>query len=312
MIGEERWHGSPSLFNSHCYCFEWRRTPLICSPSPHPRADLQPCDRQEKEAGENNFNLAGERRSPIKTSFCGGVIEGKCTFCIVLQHSTSEKPVDQFSPFFPPDRFEDAVNPPHNPISSISHNLLQLLGFSPSPYLLLSTWLANGTRLACLGLGRGGYDAWVDRTKHLAGQTSVSRASEYISSFSHVDAVGSFPANENTCLWYRISRDKHELKQLDKLFGPNQRRRRCPCRMHARGRRFADTDAPVGMEGEEENMARSRAGSCVEFHNVKVSVLHAFHKGKFLLLWSLINVCLCENAPVARWKCHLTLVTVLS
>lgn len=72
MIGEERWHGSLSLFNSHCYCFEWRRTPLICSPSPHPHADLQPCDRQEKEAEENNFYLAGERRSPIKTSFCGG------------------------------------------------------------------------------------------------------------------------------------------------------------------------------------------------------------------------------------------------
>lgn len=109
-----------------------------------------------------------------------------------------------------------------------------------------------------------------------------------------------FPANENTCLRYRISRDKNELKQLDKLFGLKLTPKKLSCRMHARGRRFADTEVPVGMEGEQENMARSRAGSCVEFHNVKVSVFTAFHKGKFLLLWSLINVCLCENARVAQ------------
>lgn len=230
------------------------------------------------------------------------MIESKCTFCIVLQHSTSENPVDQFSPFFPPDRFEDAVNPPYNPISSFSHNLLLLLGFSPSPYLLLSTWLANGTRLACLGLGRGGYDAWVDRTKHLAGQTSLSRASEYISSLSHVDAVG-FPQNQQRQKW---------TKTAGQAFWTEPTPKTLSCRMHARGRRFADTDVPVGMEGEEENMARSRAGSCVEFHNVKVSVFSTFHKGKFLLLWSLINVCLCENAPVARWKCHLALMTMLN
>lgn len=42
--------------------------------------------------------------------------------------------------------------------------------------------------------------------------------------------------------------------------------------MRTGGRRFADTDVLVGMEGEKENMARSRAGSCVEFHNVKVRV----------------------------------------
>lgn len=41
-------------------------------------------------------------------------------------------------------------------------------------------------------------------------------------------------------------------------------------------------DVLVGMEGENENVARSRAGSCVEFHNVKVRVSSAFNNGGFL------------------------------
>lgn len=239
------------------------------------------------------------------------MIEGKCTFYIVLQHSTSDKPVDQFSLFFPPDRFEDAGNPPYNPISSISHNLLLLLGFSPSPYLLLSTWLANGTRLACLGLGRGGYDAWVDRTKHLAGQTCVSRASECTSSLSHVDAAG-FPGEWKHVFEVQNQHRQKWTKTAGQAFWTEPAPKTLSCRMHAQGRRFADADVPVGMEGEEENMARSRAGSCVEFHNVKVSVFSAVDKGEFLLFWPLINVCLCENAPAARRKSHLTLMTMLN
>lgn len=51
------------------------------------------------------------------------------------------------------------------------------------------------------------------------------------------------------------------------------------CRMRTGGRRFAEMEVLVGMEGERENMARSRAGSCVEFHSVKVRVFPAFNKG---------------------------------
>lgn len=45
------------------------------------------------------------------------------------------------------------------------------------------------------------------------------------------------------------------------------------CRMPAGGQKFSDTEMLVGMEDEHENTARSRAGSCVEFYNVKVSSL---------------------------------------
>lgn len=41
-------------------------------------------------------------------------------------------------------------------------------------------------------------------------------------------------------------------------------------------------DVLVGMEGENENVARSRAGSCVEFHNIKVRVSSTFSNRGFL------------------------------
>lgn len=47
--------------------------------------------------------------------------------------ASDEHDQDQFSLFFPPDSFGDAVNPPNNPISYVSQILLLLLGFSPSP-----------------------------------------------------------------------------------------------------------------------------------------------------------------------------------
>lgn len=43
--------------------------------------------------------------------------------------------------------------------------------------------------------------------------------------------------------------------------------------MPAGGRRFSDMEMLVGMEDKQVGTARSRAGSCVEFYNVKVSVL---------------------------------------
>lgn len=63
--------------------------------------------------------------------------------------------------------------------------------------------------------------------------------------------------------------------------------------MRTGGRRFADTDVLVGMEGEKENVARSRAGSCVEFHNVKVRVFSAFSEGG--ILHSCLEKVLCAS-----------------
>lgn len=72
--------------------------------------------------------------------------------------------------------------------------------------------------------------------------------------------------------------------------------------MRTGGRRFADTDVLVGMEGEKENMARSRAGSCVEFHNVKVRVLPAFSEGGFLpsCLGSALCASLVHTPPLLK------------
>lgn len=50
------------------------------------------------------------------------------------------------------------------------------------------------------------------------------------------------------------------------------------CTMPAGGQRFSDMEMLVGMEDEQVDTARSRAGSCVEFYTVKVS---------FLLFWEL-------------------------
>lgn len=65
-------------------------------------------------------------------------------------------------------------------------------------------------------------------------------------------------------------------------------------------------DVLVGMEGENENVARSRAGSCVEFHNVKVRVSSAFNNGGFLpsCLESVIGASL-VHTPLLVKKEHL-------
>lgn len=74
------------------------------------------------------------------------------------------------------------------------------------------------------------------------------------------------------------------------------------CRMRTGGRRFADMDVLAGMEGENENMARGRAGSCVEFHNVKVRVFSAFNKGGFLpsCLESVLYASLAHTPPLVK------------
>lgn len=41
--------------------------------------------------------------------------------------------------------------------------------------------------------------------------------------------------------------------------------------MPAGGQRFSDMEMLVGMEDEQVDTARSRAGSCVEFYSVRVS-----------------------------------------
>lgn len=127
--------------------------PLLLLHLPTPPCWPPTMSQMRRRGGEYKFYLAGERRSWTKSSFCGG----DCGwFCILRPAASDKRDQDQFSFFFLPDIFGDAVNPPYNPISSISHILLLLLGFSPSLQLPLSTWLANGTRLACLGMGRGG------------------------------------------------------------------------------------------------------------------------------------------------------------
>ena len=47
---------------------------------------------------------------------------------------------------------------------------------------------------------------------------------------------------------------------------------RLSCRAMPSGRqRFSDMEMLVGMEDEQVDTARSRAGSCVEFHSIRVS-----------------------------------------
>lgn len=46
--------------------------------------------------------------------------------------------------------------------------------------------------------------------------------------------------------------------------------------MPAGAQRFTDMEMLVGMEDEQVDTTRSRAGSCVEFHSIKVSFPFAF------------------------------------
>ena len=48
------------------------------------------------------------------------------------------------------------------------------------------------------------------------------------------------------------------------------------CTMPARGRRFSDMEMLVGMEDEQRDIARSRAGSCEDFYTFRVSCLQFF------------------------------------